>query len=43
MTSRSVRNRFNVPAALVALALIVSSLVVLVSIRVLAAVTNHFV
>ena len=43
MTSRSDRNRFNMPAALVALALILSSSVVLVSIRVLAAVTNHFV
>ena len=42
MTSRSVRNRFNVPAALVALALILPSSVVLVSIRVQAAVTNHF-
>ena len=42
MTSRSVCNRFNVPAAFVALALIPSSSVVLVSIRVLAAVTNHF-
>jgi hypothetical protein len=43
MSSRSNRNRLNVPAALVALALILSSSVVLVSIRVLAAVTNHFV
>jgi len=43
MTFRPFRNRFNLPAALTALGLILSSSVMLVGTRVLAAFTNQFV